>query len=411
MTVTISTDLSPPFVIESTAAAVVSARRAVLADRYAAHQLAVEWRPLAGLEPIVAAWRELAAQALEPNVFYEPAFALAAAPVFGADVGVLLVWSGTNPRRLLGLFPARIESRRYGLKLPVLVGWTHPYAPLGVPLIEREAAEPVVAAVLAHLAAASDLPGLLLLPFLRVDGAFAATLDAIVRRAQIPVADFDARRRAMFAPGPERSLYVERALGARKLKELRRLGRRLAETGAVMFSAATERAAVTVAAEDFLALEATGWKGKAGTAAVDDADLRRFVRTAIAGLAEAGQVAVERILVDGRAVAAAILLRSGRGAWFWKIAYDETFARFSPGVLITVALTEDLVDDATIAQADSCATENHPMIDHVWRERLTLADRLIGVASQAPFDRARHLEALRAVGIGAAKSIRAYFKR
>jgi len=411
MTVTISADPSPPFVVESTAAAIVSARRAVLADRYAAHQLAVEWRPIGGLEPIVPAWRELAAQALEPNVFYEPAFALAAAPVFGADVGALLVWSGTSPRRLLGLFPARIEPRRYGLKLPVLVGWTHPYAPLGVPLVEREAAEPVIAAVLAHLAAASDLPGLLLLPFLRVDGAFAATFDAIMRRAQMPVADFDVRHRAMFAPGPERSLYVEHALGARRHKELRRLGRRLAETGAVMFAAATARAAVTVAAEDFLALEATGWKGRAGTAAVDDADLRRFVRAAIAGLAEAGQVAVHRILVDGRAIVAAILLRSDRSAWFWKIAYDETFARFSPGVLVSVALTEDLVDDATLAQADSCATENHPMIDHIWRERLTLADRLIGVAPQAPFDRVRHLEALRVAGIGAAKSIRGYFKR
>ena len=44
----------------------------------------VEWRPLAELGAIAAEWRELAARALEPNVFYEPAFALAAAPVFGA---------------------------------------------------------------------------------------------------------------------------------------------------------------------------------------------------------------------------------------------------------------------------------------------------------------------------------------
>jgi hypothetical protein len=43
----------------------------------------VEWRPLAGLGAIAAEWRALAARALEPNVFYEPAFALAAAPVFG----------------------------------------------------------------------------------------------------------------------------------------------------------------------------------------------------------------------------------------------------------------------------------------------------------------------------------------
>ena len=47
----------------------------------------VEWRPLAELAAIAAEWRALAARALEPNVFYDPAFALAAAPVFGHDVG------------------------------------------------------------------------------------------------------------------------------------------------------------------------------------------------------------------------------------------------------------------------------------------------------------------------------------
>ena len=36
--------------------------------------------------------------ALEPNVFYEPAFAFAAAPVFGPDVGAVLVWSRARHR-------------------------------------------------------------------------------------------------------------------------------------------------------------------------------------------------------------------------------------------------------------------------------------------------------------------------
>jgi hypothetical protein len=66
-------------------------------------------------------------------VFYEPAFAQAAEPVFGADVGAGLVWSDVPPR-LAGFFPARIERWRYGVAPPVLTGWTHPYGPLGVPL-------------------------------------------------------------------------------------------------------------------------------------------------------------------------------------------------------------------------------------------------------------------------------------
>jgi CelD/BcsL family acetyltransferase involved in cellulose biosynthesis len=411
MAVKILTGHAPAFALEGAASAIASARRAMVADRYAMNSFTVEWRGLAELEPIAAAWRELAARALEPNIFYEPAFARAAASVFGRDAGAVLVWSGTRPRRLLGFFPAQIETRRYGLKLPVLVGWTHAYAPLGVPLIERDAAEPVIAAFLAHVAADPALPGLLLLPFMTRNGPFAAALETIVRRAQMPAADFNRHRRALLKPHGERSRYVERALGARKHKELRRIARRLADLGAVLFTSATEPAAVAAALEDFFALEAGGWKGRAGSAAAAHHDLRRFVRTALGELAADGRVSISRILLDGRAIAATIVLRSGRGAWFWKIAYDEDFARFSPGVMLTVALTEQLVEDADVAQTDSCATADHPMIDRIWRERLALCDRLIAVRPQAPFARARRLELARLAAIAGIKRIRGYLQQ
>jgi hypothetical protein len=102
--------------------------------------LEVEGRPLAELASIAAEWRALAARALVPNVFYEPAFALAAQPAFGRDVDVTLVWSRGATRRLLGLLPARIDRYRYGLPWPIVMGWINPYAPLGVPLVDREAA-------------------------------------------------------------------------------------------------------------------------------------------------------------------------------------------------------------------------------------------------------------------------------
>src|ERR1700675_1520660 len=173
----------------STVSAIASARRAAVADRYAANALAVEWRNLSELEPIADEWRELAARTLEPNVFYEPAFALEAAKIFGGDAGALLVWSGTSPRKLLGLFPGRVEPRRYGLKLPVLVGWTHAYAPLGTPLVEREAAEPVIAAWLAHLADDPELPGLLLCRFCpRAAGSRPRSMPSSgARRCRLPI--------------------------------------------------------------------------------------------------------------------------------------------------------------------------------------------------------------------------------
>jgi CelD/BcsL family acetyltransferase involved in cellulose biosynthesis len=395
----------------STVSAIASARRAAVADRFAANSLAVEWRYLSELEPIADEWRELAARALEHNIFYEPAFALPAVKIFGRDAGALLVWSGTSPRKLLGFFPGRIEPRRYGLKLPVLVGWTHPYAPLGTPLVEREAAEPVIAAWLAHLADDPELPGLVLLPLLPTDGPFATALDAIVRRAQMPVADFNIHQRAQLVPDDDRLFYVERTLGRHRHKELRRYVRRLGDAGALLFTTATEPEPVAAALADFFTLESRGWKGKAGTAAVLDDDIHGFIAAAVAGLAAEGKVAINRIFIDGRAIAVTITLRSADTAWFWKIVYDEKFAQHSPGVVLTFAVTEDLVEDTTLIRTDSCATANHPMIDHIWRERLALSDRLIALRPLTSFAAVRRLELLRNAALAATKAVRSQMHR
>ena len=103
---------APRAALERTVSAIASARRAVVADRYAITAFTAEWRWLSDLIPITDEWRDLARRALEPNVFYEPGFALAAAAEFGNDVGAVLVWSGTRPRKLLGFFPARVSERR-----------------------------------------------------------------------------------------------------------------------------------------------------------------------------------------------------------------------------------------------------------------------------------------------------------
>jgi CelD/BcsL family acetyltransferase involved in cellulose biosynthesis len=227
-----------------------------------------------------------------------------------------------------------------------------------------------------------------------------------LRRAQMPMADFARHQRALLRPGGDRSRYVERVLGRHRRKELRRRWRRLSEIGATLIATSTEPAAVDAAIGNFLALEAGGWKGRAGTAAAAREELRGFVRAAVSSLAREGKVAIGRLLVDGRAIAATIVLRSGRSAWFWKIAYDETFARFSPGVMLSVAVTEELLDEPAIACVDSCASADHPMIDHLWRERLPVCNRLMAVRPTAPFSIARRLEGLRTAAIAAAKSVR-----
>jgi len=374
----------------------------------------VEWRPLAELSPIAAEWRALAGRALEPNVFYEPAFALAAQPVFGRDVGAGLVWSRSSEPRLLGFFPARIERRRYGVPLPVLVGWTHPYGPLGAPLVDRERAEAVIAAWLDHLANAPQLPSLLLIPYLPLEGPLARALDAVVARRHGRSVLFARHARALLAPASAtRDNYLDRAIGPKKRGELRRQRRRLGDSGVVMSSSVAEPAATAHALDDFLALEASGWKGRAGTAARSDADVRKFMQAAVIALAGEGKARIDRVFVDARAIAAMVTLKSSTTVWGWKIAYDEGFARFSPGVQVLVDVTEGLLGDATVARADSCATPDHPMIDHIWRERLVLADRLVRVGPEqsVAFALACALEASLRAAIAGAKKLRDLVRR
>jgi CelD/BcsL family acetyltransferase involved in cellulose biosynthesis len=370
-----------------------------------------ERRPLASLADIIEPWRRLAADAVEPNVFYEPGFALAAAPVLGRDVEAILVWSTDMPRRLVGLFPFRVAARRYGTELPVLLGWTHPFAPLGTPLVDRDAAAAVAASFLDHVAGDATLPKRLLLPLLNEAGPVAQALRAEIARRGAAHAAFGRHQRAALRPDGDAADYVERAIGKKRHKEFNRLRRRLAEAGSVTFEVARGPAAVAAALQGFLALEAKGWKGAAGTALIRDPELRRFAETAVDALARQGQASVARLLLGSQPIACIVTLQSAGGAWCWKIAYDESLARFSPGVQAMMELTDALLADDTVAFADSCATPDHPMIDHLWRERLVMADLMIALRPGAGFAVACRLESARRRAIAWARGVRDLLRR
>ncbi|WP_163314472.1 GNAT family N-acetyltransferase, partial [Enterobacter hormaechei] len=68
-----------------------------------------------------------------------------------------------------------------------------------------------------------------------------------------------------------------------------------------------------------------------GSALRASAETCRFFAEAMAGLAAGGQARLDLILLDGQAIAGAVVLSAGERAWYWKTAYAEAFARFSPG--------------------------------------------------------------------------------
>ncbi len=394
--------------LDNATTAIAIARRASAADRNSSIAFEVEFRPLAQLEAIIEAWRELASHAIEPNVFYEPAFALPAASLLGADVMVGLVWADSASRRLAGLFPVRIDRHRYGVPLPVLVGWTHPYAPLGTPLVHREMAEPVIAAWLDHLARDPDLPDLVLWRLLSEEGPFAAALAAVLARRGCEAKSFGQYQRPLLAPGENRSGYFERVLTARRQRDLRRQRRRLEKLGAVTLVEARDDADLARGLDEFFALEAAGWKGRAGTAALHNADVHHFMKRAVILLAEEGKASLHRLRVDGNTIAATITLKSGQAAWGWKVAHDERYAAYSPGLLLVAGLTQSFLASTAIARVDSCASDADMTTSQLWGERLTVADHLIAASPgrEFSFAFASRLEALRRTAVATAKLLR-----
>jgi CelD/BcsL family acetyltransferase involved in cellulose biosynthesis len=340
--------------------------------------LVVEQRPLRSMAELEAAWTDLASRALEPNPFYEYAFAASAGQHLpeGRHVTAVLVWSGSETRRLLGFFPVILP--RHGLVPAAARLWRPSLVPLGAPLVDGEQAAEVIGAFLDHLARRGSRAAGVLFPLLAEDGPFAKALAAVVAARRCATQTFDRHQRAVLPAGGDTG-FVSLA-SARKMKELRRQLRRLGDLGEVSMTHAREPEAVREGVEYFLALEASGWKATAGTALLQQPGGAAFVRSMTRRLAREGRCAVHVVALNGRPIAAGIVLQSGSEAFFWKIAYDETFARFSPGVQLTVGLSRAQLEDPSVGATDSCAVANHPMIDHLWRDRRAVADVLVAAA-------------------------------
>lgn len=330
---------------------------------------------LADMPAHLADWADLATRSLEPCVFVEPAFAIAAArhlvrppgPVF------ILVWSNSKgvARRLVGLCPAVPHPMR-GLAS----AFSHPQATSAFPLLDRDEARPALAALLEATRRLPGRPAALLLTGLPVEGETAAL---IRQRDGADSRWLDLRGRAVLRTG---GAAADRSGKARK--ELRRQARRMTDLGAVATSSAGTPEEVRAALQRFLVLEASGWKGRRGTALGSKADRRAFVREASDALCRNWQCRIESLSLGEATVAMGIVLRSRDRAWFWKIAFDEAFARFSPGVHLTIALTEALAADASLTLTDSCAVADHPMIDRLWPERMTVGDVIVATGSSWP---------------------------
>jgi CelD/BcsL family acetyltransferase involved in cellulose biosynthesis len=322
--------------------------------------------PREAAEPaFVASWERLVRCAGEPNPFFEPWFLIPSLEQWG-KAGRVRIKAWFHDGRLAGLVPIVRSARYYSHFVTHATGWLHANAFCGVPLIAAGLEDEFWRALLAHFDRLPRRALFLHLPLLPAGGPAEAALARVLTatgRAHYVVAQ---ENRALLSGDMSAQAYLEASMSAKKRKELRRQHNRLAEEGTLVFERLEDAAGLAEWTEEFLALEAAGWKGEAGSALASAADTRALFTRSLAGAAAAGRLERLALRLDGRAIAMLANFITPPGAYSFKTAFDEDYARFSPGMLLQLENLA-LLERDDVEWADSCAVEGHPMIERLWR--------------------------------------------
>ncbi len=138
-----------------------------------------------------------------------------------------------------------------------------------------------------------------------------------------------------------------------------------------------DRCDETSAREEFVRLEASGWKGRAGTAiGSTDAHRRCFDETS-AAFAEAGRLQLLALEGGGRTVAMQWNLLAADAIFCLKVAHDEELASCSPGAQLEVGAIEAFHRRTDINWIDSCTTPDNELINRLWPDWRRIASVVV----------------------------------
>jgi CelD/BcsL family acetyltransferase involved in cellulose biosynthesis len=323
------------------------------------------------------AWQQLADQSLEPNVFYEPWMMRPALEFLGRGerVRFVFIYRGIL---LQGFFPILIKPRYRNIPVRVLTFWKHVHCFLCTPLI-RPAGAADCLAELFHWARVEQQIAAIEMEHVHGDGRFSQLLTDHMLQGRLLAFEDSKHTRALLVRGTDGESYVADALSTGSLKELRRQRRRLAESGNLELRTLERQCDVEDWLEQFLLLEASGWKERTAIAA--NASERSFFMEAARTAFDRGRLMMLGLAMDGRFIAMKCNLRSAGGTFAFKIAFDPHYNRFSPGVLLELDNIIAAHSRSDVPWMDSCAMPNHSMINRLWKERRTIQTLLISTGN------------------------------
>ena len=172
--------------------------------------------------------------------------------------------------------------------------------------------------------------------------------------------------------------------------------RQLSKYGKLTFESHDAGSDISGYIEEFLKLEAQGWKGRGGTAMNNHAGSRAFARELFNSCEGKTSTHIDILRLDGKPISITTFLICGDTGFYYKPAYDETYGRYSPGILAQLEKIESVLDKRLLARIDSACIAGH-RLEGIWRERRNMGDILFLTARGYKIFGSRGLGALSAL--------------
>ncbi|WP_027366704.1 GNAT family N-acetyltransferase [Desulfocurvibacter africanus] len=104
--------------------------------------------------------------------------------------------------------------------------------------------------------------------------------------------------------------------------------------------------------QQFFGLEASGWKGRAGSAILSSKRHTGFFTNLIRRLRARGMLECHFLKVEGKLLAGHLAVRTQSKLTLWKIAYDEEYARYAPGNILLERLMHRVHEEGATDEID-----------------------------------------------------------
>jgi hypothetical protein len=127
-------------------------------------------------------------------------------------------------------------------------------------------------------------------------------------------------------------LLASRSRNARQQVRSRR--RDLHRAGKVRFRTTSDGTEVERDFDAFVRLEASGWKGREGTAITSHPGASSFYHAFVRRAAECGWLRLHLLELNGILIAGSLVVAFGGEGFFIKTAFDESYAQLAPGAVL-----------------------------------------------------------------------------